>query len=90
MAKLPGIVPITDLRQDAAAIVARARKSSQPVVITQRGRAAVVLVSAEAYEKSEAEMRLLKRLLLGEREVRKGKGCDLEDVLLDADELLSR
>ncbi len=90
MAKLPGIVPITDLRQDAAAVVERARKSAQPVVITQRGRASVVLVSAEAYEKSEAEMRLLKRLLLGEREVRKGKGFDLEDVLLDADELLSR
>ncbi|MGD0887028.1 MAG: type II toxin-antitoxin system Phd/YefM family antitoxin [Thermodesulfovibrionales bacterium] len=40
MVKIPNIVPITDLRQDATAIVKRVRKSREPIIITQRGRAA--------------------------------------------------
>ena len=60
MPKIPAIVPVTDLRSDAAAVLERVRKSSQPVVITQRGRAAAVLVSAESYERSEHERQILR------------------------------
>ena len=50
MAKVPNIIPITDLRQDAAAALKRLKTSREPVVITQRGRAAAVLLSLEEYE----------------------------------------
>jgi prevent-host-death family protein len=50
MTKLPTIIPITDLRQDAATVLRRVRDSKEPIVITQRGRAAAVMMSAEAYE----------------------------------------
>ena len=50
MAKLPDIIPVTDLRQDAASVLRHVRHSKQPVVITQRGRAAAVMLSTEAYE----------------------------------------
>ena len=89
MPKLPDIVPVTDLRQDAAAVLARVRKSAQPVVITQRGRAAAVMVSAESYERAESERQILKLLARGEREIAKGKGYDLDAVLEDADEVLA-
>lgn len=89
MPKIPDIVPITDLRQDAAAVLARVRKSAQPVVITQRGRAAAVMVSAESYERAESERQILKLLARGEREIAKGKGYDLDAVLADADEVLA-
>ncbi len=89
MPKIPDIIPITDLRQDAAAVLARVRKSAQPVVITQRGRAAAVLVSAESYERAESERQILKLLARGEREIAKGKGYDLDSVLKDADEVLA-
>ena len=89
MPKIPAIVPVTDLRQDAAAVLARLRKSAQPVVITQRGRAAAVMVSAESYERAESERQILKLLARGEREIAKGKGYDLDSVLKDADEVLA-
>ncbi len=89
MPKIPDIVPITDLRQDAAAVLARVRKSSHPVVITQRGRAAAVMVSADVYERSENERQILRLLARGEREIAKGKGYDLDSVLEEADELLA-
>jgi prevent-host-death family protein len=89
MGRLPGIIPITDLRQDAAAALKRLKSSGRPFVITQRGRAAAVLLSMEAYERSEHERQLLRLLARGEREIAAGKGFELEEVLAEADALLA-
>jgi len=88
MAKVPTIIPITDLRQDAATVLRRVRNSHEPVVITQRGRAAAVLMSAEAYARSERDRELLRLLARGEKEIAAGKGHDLDAVLAEADALL--
>ena len=45
MRKLPEIVPVSDLRQDAAKVLKRVRDSNEPLIITQRGRAAAVMIS---------------------------------------------
>ncbi|OIP60899.1 MAG: prevent-host-death family protein [Nitrospirae bacterium CG_4_9_14_3_um_filter_53_35] len=88
MAKLPTIVPITDLRQDATAIVKRVAASREPVFITQRGRAAAVIVSMEAYEHTQHELEILRLLARGEKEIEAGKGYDLDAILAEADLLL--
>jgi len=88
MAKVPSIVPITDLRQDAASVLRRVRDSREPVFITQRGRAAAVMMSAEAYEKGERDREILRLLARGEKEIAAGEGHDLDDVLAEADALL--
>jgi len=88
MAKVPNIIPVTDLRQDAAAALKRVKTSRQPVVITQRGRAAAVLLSMEEYERGEHERQLLRLLARGEQEIAAGKGFDLDAVLAEADEIL--
>jgi prevent-host-death family protein len=90
MSKVPAIVPISDLRDDAANVLERMKKSREPVVITQRGRAAAVMVSIEEYERSEHERELLRLLVQGDKEVAAGKGYELEDVLKDADRILAR
>ncbi len=89
MPKMPDIIPVTDLRQDAAAALKRVRASKQPVIITQRGRAAAVLLSVEVYERAEHERQILLLLARGEREIAAGKGYDLNDVLEEADRLLA-
>ena len=81
MAKVPNIIPVTDLRQDAAAALKRLKSSKEPVVITQRGRAAAVLLSLEEYERGESERHLLRRIASGEKEVAAGKGFDLAVAL---------
>jgi prevent-host-death family protein len=87
--KIPEMLPVTDLRQDAAAALRRLRASKQPLVITQRGRAAAVMLSIETYERAEHERRLLKLLARGEREIAAGRGHDLREVLAEADALLA-
>jgi len=88
MPKIPNIVPITDLRQDATSILKRVAKSREPLIITQRGRATAVMVSIKDYEHSQHELELLRLLARGEREIEAGKGYDLDAVLAEADILL--
>ena len=89
MAKVPTIIPVSDLRQDAARVLNDAKKSSKPVFITQRGRATAVLMSLDAFERAEAERELLLLLARGEKEIAAGVGHSLDEVLAEADALLS-
>lgn len=89
MASLPAIIPISDLRQDAAGVIKRLEASSDPVVITQRGRAAAVLVSALAYERTQDELEILRALARGDAEVAEDRGSDADVVMEDARNLLA-
>ena len=89
MAKIPKIVPVTDLRQDAASVLDKVQKTDEPWIITQRGRATAVLLSVNAYERSQKEHELLRLIAAGENEIALGKGHSLDSVLRDADRLLS-
>ena len=89
MAGVPEIIPVTDLRQDAAAALKRVQASNQPLIVTQRGRAAAIILSVDAYERGERERQLLRLLVSGEQEIAAGAGHTLDDVLAEADALLT-
>lgn len=86
--KVPEIIPISDLRQDAAGVLKRVGKSREPLVITQRGRAAAVMLSIEEFERNQEEHDILRALARGDQEIRAGKGFDLDSVLAEADGIL--
>ena len=86
--KIPDIIPVTDLRQDAASILKRLKNSVNPLVVTQRGRAIAVIQSIDAYEKTEHERDLLRLLVAGEKDIAEGKGHTLASVMKEADALL--
>jgi prevent-host-death family protein len=90
MSKLANIIPVSDLRQNAAKLLKKLNKNNEPLIITQRGRAAAVLIGVEAYEKSEHEKELLRLLAKGDREIESGEGYDLNAVLAEADALLAK
>jgi len=90
MGKLLNIIPVSDLRQDAAKVLKQLRSQKEPLVITQRGRAAAVIISIEAYEKSENEKEILRLLAKGDREIELGEGYDLDTVLAESDSLLTK
>jgi len=90
MGKLSNIIPVSDLRQDAAKLLKQLRNSKEPLIITQRGRATAVIIGVDAYEKSEQEKELLRLLVKGDREIETGQGYDLDTVLAEADAILSK
>lgn len=88
MGQIPKMIPISDLRQDVAEVLRQVSESREPLVITQRGRAAAVMLSVREYERVEYERRLLKALAMGEKEIEAGEGFDLDDVMEEADALV--
>jgi prevent-host-death family protein len=88
MPTVPKIIPISDLRQNASNVVKNVSSSREPVFITQRGRAAAVMVSMEVYQNSQHEMDVLRLLVRGEKEIESGIGHELDDILKEADRFL--
>ena len=83
------IVSISDLRRDTARIIERVVTLSEPIVITRRGRACAVLVSVAAYERMQREIQMLRVLVQGDADIAAGVGHDAEDVMAEADALLT-
>ena len=90
MGKILNILPVSDLRQDAAKILKKLRDNQEPIIITQRGRAAAVIIGVEAYQKSEHDKEILRLLAKGDREIEIGEGYELDSVLAEADLILSK
>ena len=90
MAKASNTIPLTQLQHDPSTALKRVRKSKGPLVVTHGGRAAAVLLSLDTYKKGEREREILRLLARGEKEIATGKGYDLDDVLAEADALLSK
>jgi len=89
MGKLLNIIPVSDLRKDAAKVLKKLKELKEPLIITQRGRAAAVMQSVESFEQSEHYKELLRLLAKGEREIEIGEGYDLDTVLAEADLILT-
>ncbi|MFC2105504.1 type II toxin-antitoxin system Phd/YefM family antitoxin [Candidatus Bipolaricaulota bacterium] len=87
---IPKFVPITDLRQDAAAVLRSIQAGEEPIVIMQRSRAAAVMLSVDTYERMTYEREVLGILAKGESDIKAARGIGIEQVLTELDELLSK
>ena len=90
MGKLSNIIPVSDLRQDAAYYLKQLQNEKEPLIITQRGRATAVMISFDAYQKLEHEKEILRLLAKGDREIQTGEGYDLDTILAEADAFLAK
>ena len=83
---MKNIIPVSDLQRQAAQILLDVNKSSDPIIITQRGRPAAVLISTKRYAQIEEDLELLDDLELAqmlqqaERERLEGKTLSHEEV----------
>ena len=78
------IIPISELQSQAKKIVDNVKLTRDPVIITQRGRPAALLVNYEDYEGMVATLEEMsqpdwrERLTEAERDSKAGKGIELE------------
>jgi len=90
MGALPNIIPVSDLRQNAANVLKQVIESDEPVFITQRGRTAGVIQSPKSYAKTEHDRRLLEMLLKGEQDIAKDKLVEMDVVFKKAGNILKK
>jgi prevent-host-death family protein len=90
MRNLSNIIPVSDLRRNAANVLKQLQDNNVPLIITQRGLASAVIIGVEAYKRSEHDKEILYLLARGDREIEMGEGYDLDTVLAEADLLLAQ
>ncbi len=83
------IIPITDLQRQAGQVVGSLTDSDEPVVVTQRGRAAAVIVSIERYLQIEEDLERLDELELAEM-VERGRAAKQAGDVLSHNEVKRR
>jgi antitoxin YefM len=72
--------PVSEFRANAAELIEHVRHTRRPLVLTQRGRSAAVLLDVEAYENLVEEVELLRDVRLSEAELKAGKGVSHRDA----------
>lgn len=70
------IRPISELREKATAFVQQVRQTQRPMVITQHGRSAAVLMDVVQYEKLMERLEILEAVQTGEQQIAEGKFSD--------------
>ncbi len=68
------IKPVSEFRANAAKLIDRVRETGRPLVLTQRGHSAAVVLDVEEYEHLLEEVELLKDIQLAEKQLQAGKG----------------
>ncbi len=70
------IVPMAEFKTHTARVFRQLRSTGRPVVITQNGRPAGVLVSAEDYDRLASRERLVEAVGSGLRDASDGRAVD--------------
>ena len=76
----PRIQPVTDVKRRATEIIARLKKEKIPVLITEHGRSAAVLLDVESYDALLRRLEILEGIARGERAFAEGRVVSHKDA----------
>ena len=62
----PAIKPVTEIKRHATEIIAQLKADRVPILITEHGRAAAVLLDVESYQTLLRQLELLEGIARGE------------------------
>ncbi len=75
------VQPVSEFRQNAARFVQQVRETRRPLVLTQHGKSAAVLMDVEEYERMVDEMEVLRVIGRGMQDIAEGKVIPHEEVV---------
>jgi len=74
------IRPISYVKAHAAQVIDELHECREPLVITQNGEAAAVLMDADSYYEQQQALALLKIIALGKKQIEEGKGVPAKEA----------
>lgn len=72
--------PVTEFRANTSAVIEQMHSTGRPVILTQHGRSAAVLLDPGVYESLIDEVELLRDLAISEAQIAAGQGIPHEEV----------
>ena len=76
------IKPLSEFRSNARFYIDKVRKTKRPLVVTQRGRSAAVILDVDEYEFMLEKLELLIDIQIAEGQIKDGKGIEHDDAKL--------
>ncbi len=74
------IEPLSEFRKRSADFIKRLKKEKQPIVLTQHGKSAAVLMDVAEYERFAHKLELLEDLLEAKQQVERGQTYTIEEA----------
>lgn len=73
--------PVTEFRANTSAVIEQMRSTKRPVILTQHGRSAAVLLDPEVYEALIDEIELLREMAICEVQIAAGRVIPHQEVV---------
>jgi len=72
--------PMTEIRRHTAEVFEEIRASRQPMIVTEHGRSAGVIIDPETYDLMRARLDLLEEIAMGEMDIAAGNHVAWDEV----------
>jgi antitoxin YefM len=72
--------PLSEFRANTAAFVEQVQTTHRPIVLTQRGRSAAVLLDVVEYERLVERAEVLEDMRVAEGQIARGEGIEHEEA----------
>jgi prevent-host-death family protein len=73
--------PVTEFRANTSAVIEQMHSTGRPMILTQHGRSAAVLLDPNVYESLIDEVELLRDLAISEAQIAAGQVVPHEEVV---------
>lgn len=78
---LPKLVPVTDIKRKATEIIEALQHEQAPLLITEHGREAAILMDVASYRMQERKIALLEGIIKGQKALAEGRTLTHEEVM---------
>lgn len=75
------VLPVTEFRANTSTMLTRLHATKRPVVLTQHGRGAAVVMDVSVYEDMLDEIAILRDIRVAEEQIARGEGIPHEEVV---------
>ena len=75
------VLPVTEFRANTSSMLMRLRATKRPVVLTQHGRGAAVVMDVSVYEDMLDEIAILRDIRIAEDQVARGEAIPHDEVV---------
>lgn len=84
------VQPLSAFRANAAGFLDQVRATKRPLVITQHGKSAAVVLDVDEYESLVEELEIIRDIRRAKSELARGEGIEHEDVVAELRARLAR
>lgn len=84
------VLPVTEFRANTSALLEQLRTTKRPIVLTQHGRSAAVVMDVEEYESLLDKIAILQDICMAEEQIARGKGLSHDEAVRQLRSRLAR